>query len=313
MIGKITFKNSSLRLYETLEISTKVVPEPGRSYDPDRIDFSLLVTKPDGTQERCFGYFDKGPDLWKARYTTTSKGLHTFTVIAKTQHKEDVSSKMSFNVTESKCDGFIRLSTNNPYYLVHDSGKPFYGIGHNIAWVADNDISIYKRYFAKLSESGCNFTRIWINCEWTLNIETRSLGSYNLPDSKKIDRLLKAAKEYGVYIILVLDSYGSLMKERGTWNEGVWHKNPYNSDRGGPCKDPKDFFISNHARSLYKKRLKYIFSRWGYSPNILAFEFWNETNVPIDWLEEMSDYVRSINIHGQLLTTSFPSSGISTK
>ncbi|MBU1083772.1 MAG: hypothetical protein KKG84_01635, partial [Candidatus Omnitrophica bacterium] len=40
------------------------------------------------------------------------------------------------------------------------------------------------------------------------------------------------------------------------------------------------------------------------SPNILAFEFWNELDAPQEWIKEMANYIRSINPHGQAITTS---------
>ncbi len=47
-----------------------------------------------------------------------------------------------------------------------------------------------------------------------------------------------------------------------------------------------------------------MIARWGYSPNILAFELWNEVDVPADWAREMFSYIKSINPHEQLMTIS---------
>jgi len=112
------------------------------------------------------------------------------------------------------------------------------------------------------------------------------------------------AEKYGIYVILVLDSYAALMKEPGQWGEGWWKSNPYNKANGGPCAEPWDFFTNDEAKRYYKDRLRYIIARWGYSPNILAFELWNETNAPEKWTREILACFKALNPHGQLMTTS---------
>jgi len=155
-----------------------------------------------------------------------------------------------------------------------------------------------------LSVNGCNMTRLWLNNEWSLKVECGSPGKYDAVDSVRIDGVLESARENGIYIILTMDSYSSLMEEKGNWGEESWAKSVYNRNNGGPCERPWDFFTDSRAKHLYKKRLRYIISRWGYSPNILAFEFWNELDAPKEWIEEMARYLKSINPHGQIITTS---------
>jgi hypothetical protein len=45
-------------------------------------------------------------------------------------------------------------------------------------------------------------------------------------------------------------------------------------------------------------------SRWGSSANILAFELWNETNSPIQWVKEMAGYIKKQDPYKHLVTTS---------
>ena len=94
------------------------------------------------------------------------------------------------------------------------------------------------------------------------------------------------------------------MPEEGSWGENDWEGNPYNKKNGGPCEGPEDFFKSEKAKEYYMKKLKYIVSRWGYSPNILAFELWNEYNAPAEWVKEMAGYVEEIDPQGHIITTS---------
>ena len=107
-----------------------------------------------------------------------------------------------------------------------------------------------------------------------------------------------------IYIILCLDTYGSIMEEEGFWEENKWDANPYNKKNGGICGKPEEFFTDPEAKRIYKKRLRYIISRWGYSPNILAFELWNECNAPEEWVKEMARYIKTIDSYGHFVTTS---------
>jgi hypothetical protein len=94
------------------------------------------------------------------------------------------------------------------------------------------------------------------------------------------------------------------MSDVGEWGEHLWNKNLYNKANGGPCEKPEDFFTNEEAKKHYKNRLRYVISRWGYSPHIAAFELWNEMDAPPEWTKEMLTYIRGVNPHGQLLTTS---------
>ncbi len=79
---------------------------------------------------------------------------------------------------------------------------------------------------------------------------------------------------------------------------------------GGPAATPKDFFTNAESKAMYKNRLRYLIARWGYSPAIAAWEFFNEidnavfTPTPHDsvliehqvitqWHDEMSTYLKN--------------------
>ena len=88
-----------------------------------------------------------------------------------------------------------------------------------------------------------------------------------------------------------------------------------------PVQRPKRRAVPDAARlvhrrdgeALLQKRLRYTVARWGYSPNVLCWEFGNEMEgwadapdeVKFPWHKEMSDYLRSIDPFGHLITTSF--------
>lgn len=273
-------------------------------YDPNEVELGAYLTDPGGKEIVMPGFFTGKDKEWEVRYTPVKAGKYSYYIGLKTGDLFNKSVTYSFEVKESANDGFLRKSANNYYYLVFDSGKPFFGLGHNVCWTSTNRAPTFNKYFSKLAENGCNITRLWLNNAWSLKIEFDKLGSYNIKDSDELDSVVESARDNGIYMILTFDSYSSLMEEKGDWGEQSWAKNVYNRKNGGPCEKPWDFFTSPEAKRLYKKRLRYIISRWGYSPNVFAFELWNELDPPKEWLVEMTGYIRSINPHGQFVTTS---------
>lgn len=289
-------------LFES-EISLNNVPYQN-PYDYKEIDLTAGITAPDGSIVIVPAFYTGQKSVWKIRYTPVQKGNFSYQFILRERSKTTRLKSGRFSVTAGTKDGFLRKNPNNPYYPIFDSGRLFFGIGHNIGWVTNNKISAYEKYFALLRDSGCNLTRIWLNSPWTFRIEGESLCNYNQGDSEKLDALLSLAQKYGIYIVLSLDSYGSLMEEKGSWDEQSWNRNPYNKRNGGPCEKPWDFFTNEDAKRYYKNRLKYVIGRWGYSPNIMAFELWNEVDAPAEWVRDISSYIKNINPHGQFVTIS---------
>ena len=296
--------NNVIEQYGLLELEAEVYAPYDNPYDAGQIDVTAQITTPAGKIMSAPAFFVGRERRWQIRYTPTIVGEHSYFLKIKTPNETADSEPYTFSVTPGNGNGFIRKSRNNSFYTVFDSGKCFFGLGHNVGWVSENTIAEFEQYFDEFKKNGCNLTRIWINSPWTLCVESKKLGSYDLGDCRIIDSLIRLAEKYGIYIVLSLDSYGSLMTEKGFWEENAWRRNPYNKGNGGPCEKPWDFFTNKTAKKYYKNRLRYIISRWSYSPNILAFELWNEVDTPKGWTVEMLSYIKSINPHGQLTTTS---------
>jgi hypothetical protein len=189
----------------------------------------------------------------------------------------------------------------------YESGEAFRGIGMNVCWTDD-----FEHYFRKMRDAGMNITRIWL-CPWSLPFEwtETGLGRYNLRSARRLDSILEMANKYGIFVILCIDYHGIAPKGLGFFKEDRWLDNPYNKANGGPCVGRADFFTSAEAKAFLKKKYKYIISRFGHSPNIAAWEFMNEADLmaglslPVSqWHIEMAEYVRSIDVHKRLISTS---------
>ncbi len=277
--------------------------------DPAHVKVECVITSPSRQKITVPAFCRRNKasnneSIWEIRFTPVEKGRYNYSVKMESGLKSDATGVFNFDVRKKKGNGFLRKGDNNPFYPVFDSGKAFFGLGHNIGWTSGNSVEAFEAYFRDFKENNCNLVRIWINAPWALPIENTKLGVYNSINCGRLDEIIKLAEKYGVYIILVLDSYGSLMDEEGEWKENFWKNSPYNKARGGPCEEPKDFFKNEEAKRHYKNRLRYIISRWSYSPNVMTFELWNEMDVPPEWAREMMAFIKRINPHGQFLTTS---------
>jgi hypothetical protein len=147
-------------------------------------------------------------------------------------------------------------------------------------------------------------------------LDCNGLGQYSLVNSEKMDDLLELAESKGVYLVVTLGYHSVFNPVMDAWGvNDEWQRNPYNVKNGGPCDKPADFFTNEQARDAYKDYLRYFVARWGYHPNLLVWEFWNEIDIAINtqkipdndviaWHKEMSDYLNSIDPYGHMITTS---------
>lgn len=303
-IGSVSYPKKAVSRYEMVEISAEVSADYDNPYDPAQIEVNAAIATPSGKNITVPSFYSGSGSTWITRFTPVESGKYACHISMKSGENTSASPSRTIDVAEGAGDGFVRKCGKNPYYLTFDSGKPFFGLGHNVAWAPEGRAYLFEKYFSRFRDSGCNLTRIWMNVPWSLPFEMKKLGKYETVSAENMDKIVALAEQYGIYIVLVLDSYSSLMAETGPWGEDSWKVNPYNAARGGPCQKPWDFFSDETAKRFYKNRLRYMMARWGYSPNILAFELWNELDTPPGWVDEMAFYMRSVNPHNQLVTTS---------
>ena len=329
-IHHIKINESAIKQYGLLEFSIELSAAYNNPFDPSQIELTGYFITPSKKEIIIPGFFyqnfkrklehnreyldELGNPSWKIRFTPIEIGTYKYYIKLKNKGKTVKSKVKTFRVIESNNPGFIRVAKDSIYYMKFDSGKPYFAVGESITWTSRKKQTYgYDYYFSKLAENSCNYSRIWL-VEWNLALEwmdsnrtkgkTYGLGKYSLDNSWRLDYIIELAREKEIYILLTLDTYGSIMDEKGYWGEQRWINNPYNAENGGPCEKPEDFWTNEEAKKLYKRRLRYILSRWGYSPNILAFELWNEVNAPREWVEEMAHFIKENDPYGHFVTTS---------
>jgi hypothetical protein len=298
-------------------------------YAPD-IALDMVLYTPGGRTIALPCYYDSGASgaksAWKAHFAPQETGVYTyFFRLTRPGREAAVTKESHFTVEPGAGRGF--LHPNNNWTLRFDNGERFRAIGENICWEARaHDDS---KFFAKLHEdprfnfdhmidlltrNGGNFLRVWL-CPWSLPLETRhpvntnrytdSSARFNPSSFARIDHLTELAESRGAYIMLALTGGADL--------------NEYSAAHGGPAPTREAFFTDPTAKLWYKSRLRYLVARWGASPAIGAWEFFNEVDntmhgpgdkvlVPYAdvtaWHAEMAAYLKAIDPYGHIVTTS---------
>ncbi len=200
--------------------------------------------------------------------------------------------------TQDDGPGMVRRDAGHPRWLERD-GSWFYPLGENVAWSAD-----YEPYASAIAAAGGNCMRVWI-CPWNNPLDTAGhLAAINFQNASAIDAMFAACARHGLVVQLCLDYHAAL-----TWD---WPRNPWNVVNGGPCASASEFWSNDLARDHFRKLLDYCVARWGTSPQLMAWELFNEADlaprpsddVVVAWHHEMASYLHAIDPSRHLVTSS---------
>jgi len=313
--------NSPFARFTSLELGVLTNVEVSNPFDPAQIDLVVHFVSPSGKTltTPAFYYQDydpaslqpKGDPGWKARFTPTEDGPWTAQAELKTPDLQLQSEVAPFTVSPSTAHGFVRVNPANPRYLAFDDGAPFFPIGINLGWAKSDALKDYQHWLDALTQNGGNAGRVWM-ASWSFGIEwsDTGLGNYTarLKQAWLLDQIFRLAEARDFYFILVLLNHGAF----STTVNPEWDGNPYNAAHGGPCAQPECFAADPQAKEFFQRRLRYIIARWGYSPNLLAWEWWNEvdlTPIPAStlqpWIKEMTADLRRLDVNQHLTTISY--------
>jgi hypothetical protein len=260
----------------------------------------------------------RGEPGWRVRFTPAETGAYSVLLAARDRTGRSVSRPVRFDVAPSRQHGFVRVSKQDPHYFVFDDGTPFVPVGHDVPL----GLPDVRECYPKMRAHGENAT-YFILCPYDLSFEWDKLGFYDLDRAARIDRVFDAARDNGIYLKLSFDVHDA-------WRaSGWWATSPYNAARGGPCASPNDLYTSPAAWDFYRKRVRYISARWGYSTNMMAWEpvaeldgatvlggmeGWGYTRraggeqtsaMLTPFLRKLAAYLKSQDPYGRMFTTSY--------
>ena len=340
-INHIAADRQKAETFETVELRADLAATYANPFDPDEITVDAEVATPDGKTLTLPGFYYvplrremklgserlplAGPPDFRVRYTPALPGRHRLALKVTDRRGTVRSAPIEITATPGRQPGFIRIAKESPLYFAFDDGRPFFAVGENLCWSWNNTpLTNYAAWLKGLGAAGGNWARLFLSTgekgqEWSPPPTPRpgmgaylGLGKYALDNAWRLDEILRLAHENGVHLMFCLGSFYEFT-EGGFFNEGCWISNPYNAKNGGPCAKPEDFWTSARARKLYQQRLRYLLARWGHSPNLFAWEFWNEVPSTAEhdaWVAEMAAYVKRHDPNRHLVSTTYGSPAV---
>ena len=323
--------------YGKVEMNILLNSEWKNPYNSSEISLDMVTTTPSNEEQivPCFYVSGKSGEesLWKVRYMPQEVGRYKFRFVLNRENKKPVKSRTQrIKVTPSEAKGILHV--NNDWTLRYDNGELFRGIGENICWESrdfddskhfkelhEEDRFNYEYMIPKLAENGGNFFRTWM-IYWNLPVDWKQVKNnhryvdsetlFNKSAMEKMDRLVELCDSLNVHMMVALESHAGLLGEG-------WDLNPYNVKNGGTAKNPLEFFTLESAKKQYKNKLRLMVARYGYSPAIGMWEFFNEIDnvmysgkpedhipdeIITNWHDEMSRYLQEIDPFNHIVTTS---------
>jgi hypothetical protein len=329
------FTQANYARYDKAEANFSIGATYSNNNDPAVVAADAEITKPSGAIVHfpCFYYVpcqfsaqsssfwiateNTGAASWLLRFAPMDIGTYTVRIrVTENGSTVSYSNAATFTVSAGHQKGFIRLDGTNNQFMRFDNGSPYYPVGTNVAWNDQRLSQYYTDFFNNIPTGGMTWTRYWLTDFARQALEWKSghwsawyngLGQYSQKAAALLDHVLAICAAKGCYMQLVLQHHGQFSNSVNP----EWADNPYNSANGGPLSNASQFFSSATAKAQTKKQYRYIIARWAYSPHILAWELFNEVNytegVAADieaWHEEMGEYIKSLDIHKHLITTS---------
>lgn len=328
------------QLWHRAEWNIQGAPSTDNNFDPDIVRIDARFTAPSGRvlTVPAFWYQDYrrtlvngaetltavGQPGWRLRFTPDEAGDYSV-ALALTQPGRpiDAPAPVKFTVANrgqaAAASGWIRTAADHRYLETSDN-SPLRLIGANVCWGGTRGSYDFDNWFPAMQAAGENFARLWF-APWSMGLEHKpgTLNRYDLAAAWQADYVLELAERSGINVLIAMDHHGMFMSNDPAWggSNNFWTRSsPYAVENGGPCANPNEFFTKAEARKIYQKRLRYLIGRYGYSPRLLSWQFFNEIDnsyqpraalVGTDvaaWHHEMGQWLRANDPYHHLISTS---------
>ncbi|MBQ8170039.1 MAG: DUF5060 domain-containing protein [Bacteroidales bacterium] len=317
-INTVTQMDKKVKQYDAVFFEVALTGEWENPYLQEEAALDMILTSPSGKELVLPCFYKSGESgsesIWEARFTPQEKGKYTY-FFRYTEDGNTVSESEpeKFKARRGKGQGILHVRDN--WTLVYDNGDPFRGVGINLCWESrtnddskffsdlheQHDRFNYDVMLPDFAENGGNFTRMWM-CSWNFPIDRQdrfnnhrytATEEYMNPSAvERLDHVVNLAEDLDIKIMLCMGQ--------------------------GNVRADREFFNSPEAKTRYRNYLRYIVARWGYSPAIGMWEFFNEIDniqhrdrngvIPAEeivaWHDEMSVYLKDIDPFQHIRTTS---------
>jgi hypothetical protein len=339
----------TLKTYERLEVSIEPFFEADNPYDPDQVNIVGIFTSPGGRRLDLPAFYyqdykwegnqlvEEGAPKWLIRFTPDEAGSWKVSIKGSYPGGNIENNSRSFIAQTSNARGFLKVSESNPHALEFKNGEPLFALGinafadgYNVTRPLKADgFKLVNQYLEKLAAAGGTFARFRFD-SWFIPIESTAsevsgyegIGSYHPMASWMIDQIIEKAENLNLTVQFNMENGNATCnpENRPELQFRLVH-NFYLKENGGPLNDVTEFWTDKDIKMYFKRKLRYITSRWGYSTAVGIWEFFNEAKLfywidgnKIDvsenlvrWHQEMGVYLKSIDPYKRPVSTSLTS------
>lgn len=248
---------------------------------------------------------------WRFRFAPDVLGLWKIDVEVIVAGSSNVlQSNLTFVCLPSSHKGVLQwtyTNTDSDRWLKYsETNETFFAVSNN---VSSGGFLTYKPSqnrrqmvgVQQLINAGGNFSRFDLNPQgalpdWDLNTPDLSHEVKNyrgkFDEMYAFDRLMKLCEDNDMYYTIFrhhvevrdgVNDTGNISSDSTSWDGVSWQQNPYKSEFG--LSNTYQYFTDEEVIKWQKNTLRYIFSRWGYSPN-LAFYGYSEVE---KWYSKLFD------------------------
>ena len=168
----------------------------------------------------------------------------------------------------------------------------------------------YERWFGRMGQNGATWARVFMKPNFY--IDSGEPWAWELEHAWRFDRILDLARQNNIHICLCFNAERS---DSGTAYKGSMDLFRASNTAWGRLLSSQnlgfaEFFTNPISKEMYRDKIRYIVARWGFSPNIFSWEFWNEIESVESqkgvgaWFREMTAYLRSVDPWHHLIKSS---------
>jgi hypothetical protein len=292
---KVAYRNQSMEIgfylkgniQKQIDEFSKNIESGLNPYDSESINFSAVFTSPSGKKHNQFGFYyaNFSEDLaknvfekkkedypWRLRFAPDEIGEWKMNALINGKSiTKNYQFQMTFNCQASTHKGpltTLKSGTEADRYLTYSqTGESFNSIGINLSnWGAfsyrPEDNRHHMKAVQKHADQGGNFTRFEMGAQNGLP-DWQDMRNYNEKQDEMFayDRLLQKAEDNKMYYIIFRHHVEIVGPD---WGVSNWNNNPYRKALG--IEKLSDYYTNPESIKWHKNNIRYMYSRWGYSP-----------------------------------------------
>lgn len=316
--------------FQRIELAIAGLPAVERPADPAQIAVDALITGPDGAVQRVPAFARKdcretgtkdkprwevGTDWrWQVRYAASRPGLHQGVVAVTLPAGTVRSAPFRFTVGNAPAKGMVRIAKGNPRAFAYDDGSAFIAVGQN--QVHEYPWTNYRDRLPRLAANGANWIRLWTGHSGSFQIEGGRPYEMREEGAAVLDEVLAVCERSGITAMICMEYVRRVAYDEKPSDRWAARKDyPYAVANGGPCATEADLLTLPAAHRQFQATMRYYIARWGHSPAVFAWEFWNEMDClnrvkreqTVAWTDLMARWLKERDPYRHLVTNSLGS------